>query len=171
MAPDVGVPLLRVNLKETKARLEALSAVEQASVKRDWPTGLAVNLIPRRAAAAVLDGDSYVLLDASATQVVRIDAPPPGLPIIQVPLTKDNQRTVKAVLVVAASLPEWLASQVATIGAETPDTVSFTLTNGVVVIWGDSEQAAVKAAAIQLLLKQPTVASIDVSAPESPVLR
>jgi cell division protein FtsQ len=123
------------------------------------------------AAAAVPDDSGYVLLDASAAPVVKVDQPPEGLPVIDVPLTDGNRRTVEAVLRVAASLPQWLSSQITTIGAETEDTVSFTLASGVVVIWGDSSEVGVKAAAVEILLTQPDVQSIDVTAPGFPVVR
>jgi cell division protein FtsQ len=171
LARDVGVPLARLNTKETVRRLEAIPAVADARVERDWPTGLTVVLEPRVAAAAVADGDGFVLLDAAAAPVARVAEAPEGLPVIAVPLTDDNERTVRAVLTVAASLPESLAGQVATIGGETEDTVTFTLTGGVVVIWGSAEDAGVKAAAVEVLLKQAGVKSIDVSAAESPVVR
>jgi cell division protein FtsQ len=171
LAQGVGVPLARLDTASLAAQLEAIAAVESASVSRDWPTGLSVELVPRVAAAAVADGEDYVLLDAGAAQVARVEAPPEGMPVIEVPLTQGNRRTVAAVLAVAGSLPDWLASQVATIGGQTEDTVAFTLVGGVEVIWGAADQAAVKAAAIQILLQQPDVASIDVSAAESPVVR
>jgi cell division protein FtsQ len=171
LSQDVGVPLARLSTRQIAARLEALPAVAEAGVRRDWPTGLTVELTPRVAAAAVADGEEFQLLDAEANLVARVAEPPEGLPVIQVPLTKDNERTVKAVLAVVASLPESLASQVASIGGETEDTVAFTLADGVQVIWGDKNAAPVKAAAVEILLKEPDVTSIDVSAPESPVVR
>jgi cell division protein FtsQ len=171
LAQDVGVPLARVDTAATAARLEALPAVASAQVRRDWPTGLIVELVPRVAAAAVADADTYVLIDVGAVPIVRVAEPPAGIPVIEVPLTDPNQRTVAAVLKVASSLPQDLAAQLATIGGETEDTVTFTLLSGVQVMWGDADDAAVKAAAVKILLEQPNVTSIDVSAPESPVVR
>jgi cell division protein FtsQ len=171
LAKDVGVPLIRLSPGNTERRLMALSAVKSASVSRAWPTGLVVELEPRVAAAAVQDGEGFVLLDAEANPVVRVDAAPEGLPVIAVPLTDGNKRTVEAVLRVASAMPSWLSGQVATIGAETEDTVAFTLANGVQVIWGDSSSVALKAAAVEVLLNQPDVHSIDVTAPDFPVVR
>jgi cell division protein FtsQ len=171
LAKDVGVPLVRISPERIEQRLMALPAVKQATVTRAWPTGLDVRLEPRVAAAAVKDGEAFVLLDSEAAPVASVDAAPEGLPIIAVPLTEGNQRTVESVLRVAASLPEWLSTQVVSIGAETEDTVAFTLASGVKVYWGDSSEAAVKAAAIEVLMKQPAVESIDVTAPEFPFVR
>jgi cell division protein FtsQ len=171
LAKDVGVPLVRLNPKQIEQRLMALSAVKTATVTRAWPTGLDVRLEPRLPAAAVPDGEGYLLLDAEANPVAQVDQPPEGLPVIAVPLTEGNRRTVESVLRVAASLPEWLTAEVASIGAETEDTVALTLNSGIQVLWGDSSNVPVKAAAVQILMKQPNVESIDVTAPESPVVR
>jgi cell division protein FtsQ len=171
LSKDVGVPLARLSTKRLEAALEAMPAVESAEVKRDWPTGLTVTLVPRVPAAAVLDGDLYVLLDASAEEVAWVEDPPDGLPVIDVPLTEGNRRIVAAVLTVAGSLPAELAQQVVSIGAKTEDTVAFKLTRGTEVIWGDSSEPALKAAAVNVLLNQPGVTQIDVSAPDSPVVR
>jgi hypothetical protein len=81
LSKDVGVPLARLSTKRLEAALEAMPAVESAEVKRDWPTGLTVTLVPRVPAAAVLDGDLYVLLDASAEEVAWVEDPPDGLPV------------------------------------------------------------------------------------------
>ncbi|MDR1635062.1 MAG: FtsQ-type POTRA domain-containing protein [Bifidobacteriaceae bacterium] len=171
LAQDVGVPLIRLDPNQIEQRLMALSPVKQATVKRAWPTGLDVTLEPRQPAAAVPDEGAYLLLDAEANPVAQVDEVPEGLPVIAVPLTEGNRRTVESVLRVAASLPAWLSAQVASIGAETEDTVTLTLTGGIKVLWGDSSGGAVKAAAVDILMKQPDVASIDVTAPESPVVR
>jgi cell division protein FtsQ len=171
LAREVGVPLIRLHPDQIERRLTALSPIKTATVERVWPTGLNVRLEPRVAAAAVKDGEAYVLLDPKAVPVTAVDQPPAGLPVISVPLTEGNRRAVESVLRVAASLPEWLSAQVTTIGAETVDTVALSLTSGVQVLWGDSSQPALKAAAVQILLGQPAVTSIDVTAPESPVVR
>jgi cell division protein FtsQ len=171
LSRDVGVPLARLDTGATEARLEAMPGVADAKVRRNWPTGLIVELTPRVAAAAVADGAGYVLLDVDATPVASVAEAPEGLPVIEVPLTAGNERTVGAVLRVVSSLPQSLSRSVATIGGATEDTVTFTLISGVQIIWGSADAAAVKAAAVEILLKQPDVTSIDVSAPESPVVR
>ncbi|MDR2379386.1 MAG: cell division protein FtsQ/DivIB [Bifidobacteriaceae bacterium] len=171
LAKDVGVPLIRLDLNETERRLTALAPVKRARVTRAWPTGLNVVLEARQPAAAVPEGESYLLLDAEAHPVAQVDQPPEGLPVIAVPVTDGNRRTVESVLAVAAALPEWLVARVATIGADTEDTVTMTLTDGVQVLWGDSSLTALKAAAVEILLKEPAVQSIDVTAPEFPVVR
>ncbi|MDR3069236.1 MAG: cell division protein FtsQ/DivIB [Cellulomonas sp.] len=97
---------------------------------------------------------------------------PEGLPVVQVPL--DDTRALLAALTVVDALPLDQASQVATVAAPTQDTVTLTLTDGVQVLWGSAEDNALKAQVVATLRAAETltdVTTIDVSAPQMPVLR
>jgi cell division protein FtsQ len=168
---DVGRPLAQVNRSQIGQRLEGLDAVAKATVRRAWPNGLMIDLTAREPAAAAAQDDGYSLLDSAGYLVAVVPDPPEGLPVINVPLGPDNQRTVRAVLSVVTGLPPTLRQRVTTIGAATEDTVEFTLDSGVVVLWGGVDEPGVKAAAVELLLGQPDVNLIDVSAAEFPVIR
>jgi cell division protein FtsQ len=170
LAGSAGVPLARLSPGSLEDELGALPGVKSADVTRKWPTGLTVTVVPRVAAAAVKDGDRYVLLDSEAVQVDRVTALPKGLPVVSVPLSQGNQRILAAVLGVVGSMPESLSSQVTSIGASTEDAVTFTLRDGITVLWGDSSQGAVKAAVVAVLQTEKNVKSIDVTAPEFPVV-
>jgi cell division protein FtsQ len=85
-------------------------------------------------------------------------------------LADSNARTLKTVLAVLDTIPPSLASRIASIGAETQDTVQFTLTSGHRVAWGDATQSQLKAAALEVLLRTPA-AEYNVSAPTMPFLR
>jgi cell division protein FtsQ len=167
----VGEPLATLSTGDLRSRLERLPGVRQASVSRDWPTGLRVNITPRAAAAAVPAGSTYAVLAADAVVVDKVDTPPEGLPVINVPLTQGNERIVKGVLDVIGSLPKDLAAQVSAVEAGTQDTVTLHLASGPTVLWGDSSQASLKAAVVTQLLAAGPASSIDVSAPEFPVVR
>jgi cell division protein FtsQ len=166
-----GTPLARLSTGEVVQDLEKLPGVKSAEVRRKWPTGLSVTIVPRVAAAAVKDAGQYVLLDSEAVQVDRVATIPEGLPEVSVPLIEGNKRILAAVLGVVGSMPESLSSKVTSIGAATEDTVTFTLKDGITVIWGDASDASVKAGVVGVLETQPGVTSIDVTAPEFPVVR
>ncbi|MDR1800086.1 MAG: cell division protein FtsQ/DivIB [Bifidobacteriaceae bacterium] len=167
----VGQQLARLDTGQLEDDLAALAGVKAAQVNRRWPTGLAVTITPRYAAAAVAEDDHFVLLDAEAVAVETVAAVPAGLPLVTMPLEGAGQRVLRNILGVAASLPPELAQRVTEIGAQTEDTVTFTLTNGITVLWGDASEAGVKAAAVLLLEREPDVTSIDVTAAEYPVVR
>jgi cell division protein FtsQ len=167
----VDQQLVRLDTGAVEQQLADLAGVKSAVVERRWPTGLSVVVTPRYAAAVVQDGSEYVVFDAEAVAVDRVAAAPAGLPVVSMPLEGANHRVLASILGVAASLPPELAARVTQIGAETEDTVTFTLTSGITVLWGDASDAGVKAAAVELLETQPDVTSIDVTAAEYPVVR
>jgi cell division protein FtsQ len=168
--PAVGVPLARLDLGELTAGLEQLAGVKSAVVQRKWPTGLEVQIAARLPVAAVPDGAAWVLLDAEAVAVARVEAQPAGLPAVEVPLDGPNRRTLGAVLDALRAMPGSVRGRVSDIGADTQDTVHFTLDGGKSVVWGDASDAALKAAALEVLLGRPA-AEYNVSAPTMPFLR
>jgi cell division protein FtsQ len=170
LAPVIGTPLIRLDLGALTSEVEAIIGVKSASMKRVWPTGLAVSIEPRLPVAAVRDGDRYVLLDTEAVQLAAVAEVPEGVPEVTVPLSAPNARTLRAVLSVLETMPAALASRIASIGAETQDTVHFTLATGQFVAWGDASQSPLKAAALDILLQTPA-AEYNVSAPTMPFLR
>lgn len=170
MAPVVGVPLPRLNLGRLASEVEAIRGVKSASVSRVWPTGVTVSIEARIPVAAVADGDRFVLLDAEGEQLAAVAAPPAGVPEVDVPLTDSDARTLRTVLDVLDTMPASRAASIASIGAATRDTVQFTLASGQQVVWGDASQPALKAAALDILLRTPA-AQYNVSAPTMPFLR
>lgn len=170
LAPYVGVPLIRLNLRQITEQLEALPGIKQASVARSWPTGLSVSLVPRVAAAVVKDGPEFVLLDAEGEHLERVAQAPDGLPLVVVPLDQSNSRALRSLLDVVAALPPDLASQVEQASATSQDGVTLKLTAEVTILWGDASEPALKAAAAGLLIEHGAT-WIDVTAPEMPVTK
>ena len=71
---------------------------------------------------------------------------------------------------VLAELPAPLLERLATVRAETPDSIELDLADGIVVVWGSAEQSARKAQVLVALMKQPGRVYI-VSAPDAPAIR
>jgi cell division protein FtsQ len=166
----VGTPLARLNLAGLTEDVEAIRGVKSASVTREWPTGLAVAIDARIPVAAVADGDRYVLVDDEAVQLAAVARVPDGVPAVDVPLTDSDARTLRTVLDVLEAIPPSLAARISQIGAETRDTVQFTLGEGQHVVWGDASESALKAAALDILLAT-SADEYNVSAPTMPFLR
>ncbi|MDR0432139.1 MAG: cell division protein FtsQ/DivIB [Bifidobacteriaceae bacterium] len=170
VAPAVGVPLARLNVGQLAGQVEEIRGVKSASVARVWPTGMTVTIEPRIPVAAVARQGDFVLLDNEGVQLAAVLEPPSGVPVIDVPLTDRDARTLQTVLGVLATIPADLAAKITSIGAATRDTVEFTLAGGQQVLWGDASQSALKAAALKVLLRTPA-AEYNVSAPNMPFLR
>jgi cell division protein FtsQ len=172
VARHAGEPLPRLDTAALRTELLTVHGVRDVHVVRDWPRGLTVTVTDRVPVAAVPVDDQVALLDVDGVRLRTAPVAPEGLPVVQVPL--DDTRALLAALTVVDALPLDQASQVATVAAPTQDTVTLTLTDGVQVLWGSAEDNALKAQVVATLRAAETltdVTTIDVSAPQMPVLR
>lgn len=173
--PYDGTPLPRLDTVGLRDRVLEVPGVREAKVTREWPHGLTILLVAREPVAAVpaADGqEGFALLDMEGVQVGRVDAAPEGLPVVDVPV--GEARTLGAVLEVLEQLPADLLAQVAGVSAQTQDTVTMTLRDGVRVDWGSAQDTALKAAVLSALRASPATAGatvFDVSAPTLPITR
>jgi cell division protein FtsQ len=180
VARHAGMPLPRLDTGAVRTQVLEVPGVRDATVTRDWPTGLTIALVSREPVAAVPEQQApagvaapgYALLDEEGVQVGRSDAPPDGLPVVDVPV--EEARTLQAVLSVLRALPADLVAQVGGVSARTQDTIAMTLRDGVTVEWGSADETALKVAVLNALRASPAAAGtsvIDVSAPRLPITR
>lgn len=172
LASHEGDSLLTLNVPHVADQLRDVPGVRDATVERVWPRGLRVTLVARHPVAAIPSGDVYVLLDADAVRVGTADAPPAGLPVVTVPL--GDERVLDAALTVLRSLPQDVLDRVQDLGAQTEDSVRFTLRDGPVVQWGSAEDSALKAQVLTVMIdtgRASGVAVVDVSAPTLPITK
>jgi cell division protein FtsQ len=165
---SLGTPMLTVNLGATAHRVEALAAVSKATVTREWPTTLVIDVTLRTALAAVpLAENRFVLVDANGVAFRTVDSAG-GLPLIVTSSTNLTDHATAAALDagarVLASLPADLTAQLVRIEAQSDTEVELVLQNGRTVIWGDDTDNEQKARVALSMLAQPG-AVIDVSAP------
>lgn len=171
VAHAAGIPLPRLNTPALRDRLLEVPGVREARVTRVWPRGLAVLLVTRRPVVAVPTDGAFVLLDIEGVQVGRAqDAG--GLPVASVPA--NSPRTLRAVLDVLGGLPPELTGEIATVGADSEDTVTMGLRGGAKVVWGSAEDTPLKIRVLGVLRSadQTKGAKVfDVSAPTLPITR
>ncbi len=180
VAKHEGTPLTRLDVSRLRSEVLQVPGVRDATVTRDWPRGLTIALVSREPVAAVPEQQApkgasapgLALLDEDGVQVGRVDAAPAGLPVVSVPV--EQPRTLQAVLSVLRQLPADLAAQVGTVSAQTQDTITMSLRDGVTVEWGSADETALKAAVLHALRASPAAAgvhTIDVSAPRMPITK
>lgn len=176
VAERSGTPLPRLDTVGLRDRVLEVPGVREARVVRDWPRGLAVQLVSREPVAAVpeaVPATGLVLLDEQGVQVGRADVAPPGLPVVDVPV--GDERTLAAVLGVLEQLPPDLLAQVESVAARTQDTVTMKLRDGGARIdWGSADETPLKIAVLGALRAAPEAAGaqvFDVSAPRMPITR
>ena len=178
LAPYTGDSLLRLDTGRLSTQVsDKLVRVRQAQVTRSWPRGLRVQLTMRVPVATVQGADGYQVLDNEAVVLERVAEAPSGLVTI-VPDKTDgasgsqtiSAKQVAAVTQVVGSLTPQTLAQVASGSATDAGQVTLTMSNGAIVVWGDTQDNELKARVLATLMT--TSASIyDVSSPHRPTTR
>ena len=164
-----GTSLVRLDLRQAARTVtDGLVRVRSTQVTRSWPHGLTVSLTMRVPVAVRQVDQSYEVLDGDAVVLETTDTPPEGLVRITDPEDGGLSGTqVAAVAQAVGALDVATRAQVASGSASSSGQVTLVLTSGASVQWGDTEEMALKAQVLKVLLAQE--ASVyDVSSPHSP---
>jgi cell division protein FtsQ len=164
-----GLPLIRVNTGAIARQVDQLRQVQYAAVSKDWPSTVVITVQPRTPVFAVTAPGGYALVDRFGVSISDVAARPPGLPLLSVGYGVGSLRGNPAVLAAArvlAELPPRVAHRVRDVSAISSSDVSVTLANGAVVVWGNTENAKVKARELTLLMRR-NARTYDVSSPST----
>lgn len=167
----IGTPLARVDTDAAAARVRERITVAEVSVRRAWPSTLAVDIVLRTPAIVVRNPQGQLeVVDAEGVSFGVVKAAPKGVPVVKAVGAKGATReSLQSALALLNALPSDLSSQVSGITVSSANLVTFTLGKRTVV-WGSGADSERKVAILTALL--PTKAKvIDVSAPETPVTR
>lgn len=170
-----GVPMTRISEGQVMDSVGSLPQVRSVHVMTMPDNRLVVQLVERVPVAAVLDGDSWSLVDQEGTVLRTVtDEEDLEVPVVEGGpdvLGTDDFATVALVL---STLPAGLLEQVGSARAESDSTVELELDGGITVRWGDGTQGALKAEVLAQLVdaaeQTGPVGVYDVSSPEHPVL-
>lgn len=169
-------PLLRVPVDEVADRVRGLAAVARVEVYREWPDTLVVEIVERVPAAAVRDGDRFTLIDQEGVAFHTVANPPAELPVVELTGTVNEDRAVRAALVVLSALTPPLRAQLTTLTVAGPASIELSLETGQTVRWGDETASEDKARVATVLLdhevlQEQGLSVIDVSTPEVVAVR
>jgi cell division protein FtsQ len=166
-----GVPLIRVDTRAIAHRVEQLRQVQYVTVSKDWPSTVVITVRQRTPVFAVRVAGGYALVDRFGVSVRDVTGQSPGLPVLSLGGAGGSLRgnpAVRAAAVVLTELPRRVAHRVRTVSAPSAADVSVKLANGVVVVWGDTGHAQVKAKELTVLM-QRHARTYDVSATDTAV--
>ncbi|GAA1911928.1 hypothetical protein GCM10009737_11760 [Nocardioides lentus] len=163
---EAGQPLARVDLDRIEARVEALAAVRDADVSRQWPHEVRIEVTEREAVALVRIGDSVRGMDTEGVAFRTYEGRPPDLPRVDTSASVATEALREAAAVVTA-MPVGLSEQVESVSVESVDAISLILRDGRTVRWGSAEASGQKAAVLASLLRRDALA-FDVSVPGDP---
>jgi cell division protein FtsQ len=164
-----GTPLLQINTNQVADRVAAIRRVASARVQRQYPSALRITIVERVAVVVKDFPDGPHLFDHDGVDFAT-GPPPPALPYIDVENPGPTDPTTKAALQVLSTLRPEVIGQVSKIAAPSVSSITLTLTDGRVVIWGSTDRAEEKAEKLAALLTQPG-RIYDVSSPDLPTVK
>jgi cell division protein FtsQ len=165
----VGTPLLQINTNQVADRVAAIRRVASARVQRQYPSALRITIVERIPVVVKDFPDGPHLFDRDGVDFAT-GPPPPALPYIDVANPGPNDATTKAALQVLLALRPEVAGQVGRIAAPSLASITLTLGDGRVVIWGTTDRTDEKAEKLAALLTQPGK-TYDVSSPDLPTVK
>jgi cell division protein FtsQ len=164
-----GTPLLQINTNQVADRVAAIRRVGSARVQRQYPSALRITIVERVPAVVKDFPDGPHLFDRDGVDFATAP-PPPALPYIDVANPGPSDPATKAALQVLMALRPEVAGQVGRIAAPSVASITLTLGDGRVVIWGTTDRAEEKADKLAGLLTQPG-RTYDVSSPDLPTVK
>jgi cell division protein FtsQ len=165
----IGTPLLQINTNQVADRVAAIRRVASARVQRQYPSALRITVVERVPVAVKDFPDGPHLFDRDGVDFAT-GPPPPALPYIDVADPGPTDPATKAALQVLLALRPEVASQVGRIAAPSVASITLTLGDGRVVIWGTTDRTDEKAEKLAALLTQ-TGKTYDVSSPDLPTVK
>ena len=163
-------PLAGVDLDRIRGRVEALPAVDRATVSRSWPSTVVIEVVERTPVAAVPTGKQFALIDAEGVAYRTVARRPSDLPLAELGRPGPRDINTRAALIVLSSLTAELREQLVSISVPAPAQVRLGLRKNRTVIWGDDTQSETKAKVATALLERKGD-TIDVSAPDVVTIR
>ena len=151
-----GTPLLQVDTHAVARRVAGIPRVDQVTVKRDYPSGLRIELVERTALVVVeVDGAQH-LVDGQGIDFGQGE-PPPGTPVLTVgdEARGDLPGIVRDLATVFGEVRGTAGQEITSVEVDTPASIVLTLADGRIVEWGAAGRDHEKAVALQMVLEQP----------------
>lgn len=176
VTPHLGGSILLVPESEIAADVAELPGVDAAEVERDWPDGVHVTVSESTPVGALTRTDgTTTVVDGEGQELPAAAGEGESLvPLAVESGSGDPDAAATAMSRVLAGMPEPLRGAVTELSASSASdvTVVLSLQDGSTrtVVWGDAQDADLKAEVVESLLGQPGTV-IDVSSPVAPVTR
>jgi len=171
---QIGQPLVALNFGAIRDRLGSVTRIQSFTTEIQPPHTLVIRVVERRAIGFMALNSQWVVVDAAGVVIDTVSEKPERIPELFVASTTD--RAFSAMTETLIALPSTIRTQVASMSAQTRDSVRFTLRGvGHEIVWGSPDNSAVKimvmGRALEVADRSTGVFEIDVSAPDNIVLR
>jgi cell division protein FtsQ len=147
-----GAPLARLDLGAISARVGAVAPVRTVTVSRSYPASVTIRITERVPIGYRPADGAEALVDRDNVAFRSVAAAPAGLPRLLVPAAGPSSTAAAAV---AGALPGRILKTLSSISAPSPESVTLTLRDGRVVLWGGTDRSTDKARLLTALLGQP----------------
>jgi cell division protein FtsQ len=164
-----GTPLLQINTDQVADRVAAIRRIATARVQREYPSTLRITVVERIPIVVKDYPDGPHMFDRDGVDFAT-GPPPPALPYLDVDNPGPNDPPTQAALDVMTALRPEVAGQVGRIAAPSVASITLTLGDGRVVVWGTTDRTQEKADKLAALLTQPGH-TYDVSSPDLPTVK
>lgn len=172
MEPFQGVPLALIDEGEVHRALEPFSVIERYAIERVPPQTLVLRVEERQAAIALASANGFDLYDPAGVRLGSSDERPVGVPVGEAATADPTTAAFRAAARIVRDLPDEVRVNIESVSATSDLDITFTVTGGTQVIWGDAERTQQKATVLSAMIAAVGLpAVIDVSSPEAPVFR
>jgi cell division protein FtsQ len=175
LEPLQGEPLAKVSTAQVQRLVADEPAIQDIRLGLRGTHSVTVTVVEHREVAVLKQGKVYYLVGDNGAKLKRVAAQDSSrkLPLVALSASDPDAKIFDTVVAALAQLPTDVLGKLKSAGASSVDSVTFTLQDGRKVVWGDSSEGRLKAAALQTLLAKggPQDKTIDVSTPSRPVTR
>ena len=170
-AVPTGTPLVRIDTSAIANRVIVSASLAEVTVSRSYPGTIVISARRRVPVLAVKDPQGQVqVVDSQGVAYAKVDSVPKGVPLINTVENPPSLGSMRAAMVVLRTLSSAQRGQVTDVTVLGPNMVTLKL-GAVTVVWGGASEPELKVKVMTALLRQKDVATIDVSAPRTPVVR
>lgn len=170
-AVPIGTPMARVDTTAIADRVIATATLAEVSVGRSWPSTILIMASPRVPVLAVKNPQGQVqVVDSEGVAYATVSAPPKGVPLINTVENPPSRDALRAGITVLRALSPSQRGRVTNVTVSGANMVTLKL-GAVTVVWGGASEPELKVRVLTALLGHKGFATIDVSAPRTPVTR
>jgi cell division protein FtsQ len=163
-AVRLRTPLLQIDTDAVADRVAGIRGVASARVQREYPSTLRITIVERIPLVVKDFPDGPHLFDRDGVDFATAP-PPPGLPYLDVDNPGPADPSTTAALQVMTALRPEVIAQVGRVAAPSVASVTLTLNDGRIVVWGTTDRTDEKADKLAALLTRPGRV-YDVSSPD-----
>jgi cell division protein FtsQ len=166
---QLGTPLLQIDTGQVADRVATIRRVASTRVQRQYPSALRIAVVERIPVVVKDFPDGPHLFDSDGVDFATAPSPPP-LPYLDVDNPGPTDPATRAALQVMTALAPEVAGQVTRAAAPSVASITLTLTDSRLVVWGSTDRTPEKAQKLAALLTQPGN-TYDVSSPDLPTVK